>query len=131
MLELVGKASRDLQIVASRGPVAACLEQGRQLLEEVLIDFIKAIFCGAVNVNHRYGRFLIWINDGDNDFALGIDVAGDMTGVFLHVGHQLGLAQCSSISTNPTPNAYALAGNLGKLVAVKISIESCLAVKWP
>lgn len=91
-------------------PVATPSQECRELLQSGLVDLVKPIEHGAVDVNN--GHHLVVRHYGHDDLALTVAVARDMAGKLVDVTHQLRGPRRGGGSAHAAAEVDGLAGHL-------------------
>jgi len=108
-------SNRQRQFSTAESPVTSFSDQGSQFLQVLLVDFVEAIDSGAIYVDDGNDLLCFPIgpcDDGHDDLALAIPVAGNVTREVFDVPHQLGFVGLCGCSADTFAKADGLAGNL-------------------
>lgn len=97
-------------LIRAHLPVAALSQERGKVLKPFPIDFVKAVEFSAIDIDD--GRQLTRpIEDGHDDLALAVSIAGDMSRELIHVLHKLRHLRLCRSTTDSTAKGYRLARN--------------------
>lgn len=91
-------------------PVATPGQERRQLLQSGLVDLVKPIEHGAVDVND--GHHLVIRHDGHDNLALAVTIARDVAGELVDIAHQLRGPRRRGGAAHTAAEVDGLAGDL-------------------
>lgn len=89
-------------------PITALANEISQLFEILAINLVEPVLNRTINVDD--GDELVAHNDGDDNLAPAISVAGDVAGESLHVGDQLGCSCRGRGAADASAKGDGLAG---------------------